>query len=263
MKAILLTGGVGDIITVEYLMTDEERESISCICYATRAMHTCQELFNSVPTFPNLKSQVTLWKDFKRLFGFHDKESLIERLQSYKKEDLQMKIGELENLVDDYSISRIFYQNRSYTYSSFIRYKIAEINKFQLPEKYYCICPYSINDKRDSRRDYDEKDWKNTLTILKNLNIKGVVLNQGKDIIPQDESLINLSNQTNIKEAIEITKRCSGYIGIDSALSVIATKVCVAENLIIKSLNAHLYRWAHLYYHPHLNPFPFVKKFIG
>lgn len=258
MRSILLTGGVGDVIAVESLMTDAERQSINCIYYATRAAKPCMELFDKLPTFPQLKKQTVIWKDFSKIFCFHDKQHLADKLCAYQPNALQELARKLIAPIEDYSIKKIFPENRPYTYSSFINLKLISIKKFALPASYYCICPYSNNDKRNLRRDYDSADWGQTLKILKNRNSFGVVINIGDEPIPQDPHIINLSNKTDIKEAIEIIKHAQGYIGIDTAFSVIATKVFRLENIIIKSLNEHCFNWAHIYFKP-LTSFEFLK----
>ncbi len=261
MKAILLTGGIGDVIAIESMMTDIERQSIDCIFYATRAAKPCIELFNNLPTFPKLKNQALLWKNFTNIFGFNSKEQLVEKLCAYQPDELQNTVRKLISGVEDWSIAKIFYENRQYTYSSFINCKLTSIEKFNLPKNYYCICPTSSNDKRDNKRDYNMMDWQCTLGILKSKNMFGVVINNDDSYIPIDNQIINLNNKTNIKEAIEIMKSASGYIGIDTALSVMAAKLFKKENIIVKSLNEHCYTWAHVYYTPH-KTFEFIKKSI-
>ena len=264
MRAILLTGGVGDIIAIESMMTDEERQSIDCMFYATRAAKPCIELFTNLTTFPKLKKQALLWKNFTNIFGFNSKEQLVGKLCAYQTDELQNTLRKLVSGIEDWSIAKIFFENnRQYTYSSFIKNNLISIKKFNLPKNYYCICPASSNDKRDDKRDYNQTDWQHTLELLKSKNMFGVVINNNDDDsnIPSEHPIINLNNKTNIKEAIEIVKRADGYIGIDTALSVIATKLLPKENIIIKSLNDHCYRWAHIYYTPHKS-FEFIKKSI-
>lgn len=249
------------MLAVESLMTDAERKSINCIYYATRAHQPCVELFENIPTFPNLKKQSIIWKDFSKIFCFYDKQHLTDKLCAYQTNALQEVAKKLMAPIEDFSIKKIFPENRPYTYSSFIKSKLANIQPFKLPGHYYIICPYSNNDKRDMRRDYDHFDWGQTIKILKRKGTYGVVINRGTEPIPQDPSIFNLANKTSIREAIEIMKGATGYIGIDTAFSVIATKVFRPENIIIKSLNDHCFRWAHVYFKP-LTTFEFLKPKI-
>lgn len=261
MRSILITGGVGDVMAIESMMTDPERESINCIFYASRAAKPCMELFVDLPSFPNIKKQTEIWKNFSQIFAFNDKKHLADKLCAYQPNALQEITRKLLEPIEDYSIKRIFAEKRPYTYSSFLKHSAASLEKFNLPEKYYCICPYSSNDKRDIRRDYNSSDWAQTLSILKQKDTIGVILNKGTEYIPDDLSLVNLNNKTNMKEAIEIVKRAQGYIGIDTAFSVLAAKLFDPTNIMVKCLNDHCFRWAHVYFMP-LTKFDFLKDRI-
>ena len=118
-----------------------------------------------------------------------------------------------------------------------------------MPENYVTICPYS-NDKRNTARDFTEKEWDYILDYLKQINLNGVILNVGNDEIPNDNNLIDLSNKTTLIESIEILKNSNMYIGIDSCLSVIAAQKFDKNKLIVKSQNPHLTRTKHIYYSP-------------
>ena len=250
MKAILITGSVGDAITIESLMTNDERQNINHIFYATRASMPCIELFANLPTFPNLKIQTLLWKNFTNIFAFNSKEHLIDKMCAYQPNELQITIKKLTSHLEDWSISKIFDKRRKYSYSSFVRLNLANINKFNIPENYYCICPYSGNDKRNPYRDYNKLDWDNTINILKSREMRGVVINKGDEYIPENQILLNLNAKTTIREAIEILKKAKGYIGIDTAFAVIAAKIFNSPNIIIKSINDHCYRCANFYFAP-------------
>ncbi len=240
-------------------MTEEERKNIHSIFYASRVAQPCMELFRRIKTFPNLKTQTCLWHDFSRIFGFSSKEHFLDILCAYQPEPLQSAVRELMGLVEDYSIATIFHQTtRKYKFSSFIDATLTNITKFKLPNDYFVICPYSSNDKRDIRRDYNDDDWDNTIDILTKLGVPGVVINRGEDKVPAHSSLMNLSNQTAIWEAIEIVKNAKGYIGIDTGFSVVSAKCHASKNIIIKSHNDHCYRWAHCYFAPKQS-FEFLK----
>ena len=137
---------------------------------------------------------------------------------------------------------------------------LANIANFNLPENIITILPYS-NDKRNKKRDFDAKDWENCIDFLKKNNYKGIVLNEGNDIVPENEIIINLSNKTSLLESIEILKFSNGYFGIDSWLSVLAAKLFDVPLLQIKSNNQHCIFHAYCYFAPHTN-FSFIKKQI-
>lgn len=180
--------------------------------------------------------------------------------------------------VQDMSIAKVFPQipnKRPYNNSSYLKYNLTDVSGFNLPGnvkfiedinnferikyiklfdtneeiKYFTICPYSPNDRRNSR-DFSESDWDFTIKKLESQKVFGVVLNIGNDFIPEHPLIINLSNKTDFIQSIEIMKKAKGYIGIDSSLSVFAPKLFKTENIIIKSNNQHCYSNKKIYYAP-------------
>lgn len=182
-------------------------------------------------------------------------ESLSSEWRAYFRFIFQKSISSLRNVkkAKDLSILRVFHQIKSeklkYNGSSFLKHSLAKISKFNLPKKYFVILPFST-DKRIENRDFNEQDWIHTFDLLKENDIKGVVINSGNDIIPDNSFLINLSNLTEIEEAVEILKASQGYIGIDSWLSVLAAKLFNEPFLQIKSVNSHCLENAFPYYAP-------------
>jgi ADP-heptose:LPS heptosyltransferase len=289
-KAILLTGGLGDVITIESFLSDQEKKEIEVIFYATRAQYLVKDIIGGLPSLPSLKHHTILWDDYEHQFAFHSKSELLNNLLKKSNSDQEKnKIKELLGSIADYSISVVFNQiskgRRPYVGSSLLMYKMADISAINLPNKvnyniadkhksfleemekrlrkpkfYVCICPYT-NDKRISERDFNEIDWLQTIKLLKDMDVTGVVLNHGDELIPDHPNLINLNKKTTIRESIEILKGAKGYFGIDSALSVLAAKLFDPPWLIIKSVNQHLFNHAKIYYAPKTN-FSFIRGSI-
>lgn len=267
-NAILITGGIGDFLTIESFMNDAQRIAIDSIFYATRAQKPIQEIISVLPNFPNLKNHTVLWDDFSKKFAFDSKNDVVQAVifknMKMAEPTARSKISRWNQLlakVADYSISKIFIEIpnlRPYNNSSFLKYNLANISKFNLPKEYYVICPFSPNDRRNPAREFNHMDWKGLLQILG--DFPGVVLNNANDPIPNN-NLINLSNQTTFLESIEILKKAKGYFGIDSSLSVLAAKLFDSPNLIIKSQNGHCYANKHIYYAPH-KKFKFLQRGI-
>lgn len=255
-RAIFLTGGIGDIFAVESFLTNQERERITTIYYATIKNKEIEELWKALPNYPNLQEHITVWNDFSKFWCFS---SMNDYLYYCKKIKIKPQIF-FQNTTD-LSISIVFGKiNRKdifYNNSSFINHKLTDYPC--LPNDYIVVCPYS-SDKRLIGRDFDLKDWENCLKYLEDNKKIGVLLNKGNEIVPIHNNIINLSNKTTITECVEILKKSKGYIGIDSSLSVLATK-CNFEVLKIKSINPHLYNYINCYYSPN-NDFNFVGKNI-
>ncbi len=264
-EAILFSGGIGDILTIESFIKEKDRNSLQSIYYATRAHKVIQEIMKALPNYPNLKEHIVLHEDFSKIFAFHNKAEVISAMINAKnvnsiEKNQYARINAALSKVQDYSISKIFMEipnMRPYTGSSFLKFKVSDI-KQDLPENFIIICPFSA-DKRNPKRDFNEKDWQFTIKFLQNNNMKGLVLNSGPDFVPSHELIIDFSNKTTFLESIEIMKKAKGYIGIDSCLSVLAAKLFNPPLLIVKSNNGHLFSNLYSYYYPQKN-FKFVKR---
>jgi hypothetical protein len=252
--SIFISGGIGDVFAVESFLTDEERAEISSIFYATIKKEPIQELFKSL-SWPKLKNHVTAWDDFSNFWCFY---TLAECASKVSKTGALSKIKQAKDL----SILTVFNEvkkgNVKYNGSSFLNQKIARIKKFNLPSNYIVISPYST-DKRLAGRDFVEKDWDKCFEYLNYTKLNGVVINSGNDFIPS--GVINLSNKTSVTEAVEILKSAKGYIGVDSWLSVLASKLFIQPYLQVKSVNKHCYSNADCYYAPQTD-FSFIVKAI-
>lgn len=253
------TGGVGDIFAVESFLTKEMRESVKTILYATLKLKPIEELFRALPNYSSLQYHVPIWNDFSDFWCFYSLHECYSFLQT-KQVQPRLPIGNVLDLSIFPTFDRVRRGVLSYTGSSFLEHRIAEIVNFGLPSGYITICPYS-SDKRISERDYTATDWEETIFILRKMGRKGVVINHGPENIPDAPELISLSNKATICEAVEILKASSGYIGIDSFLSVLAVKLFEAPYLIIKSRNDHCHHYADCYFAPRTD-FGFLVKNI-
>ncbi len=246
--SILVTGGLGDVITVESFLTDEQRRTLKCVYYATRQAKAVRQMFESIPIYRKLE-HVVLWEDFSTFFAFYSKADLTDRMTKNR-----LKLPDEWPDVEDQSILAIFplVTNRTLTYngSSLLAAPVADLDKFGLPEKYVVTCPYTINDKRSADRDFSRHDWDVLLKYVEKQDTKVVVINQGTDPIPKHPGVVDLSNKTTVAEAVEVVKRATGYFGIDSAFSVIATKLFDPPNLVVKTRNPFLRSHKHIYYAP-------------
>lgn len=247
------------MFAVESFLSDAERRSVKTIFYATNKRDFIEPLMGSIKNYANLKNHVSVWDDFSKFWCFYSLEECIHKL----KKDGVGHSPELKNSLD-LSILRVFEQIKSgalkYNGSSFINEKIADIDSFELPKRYIVINPCST-DKRLRGRDFTKDDWDNSLELLRAGDFYGVVINQGNDTIPDSNLLIDLSNKTSVKEAVEILKHATGYVGIDTWLSVLAAKLFDEPYLHVKSVNPHCYANVECYYAPKTD-FSFIQKSI-
>ena len=255
---VFFSGGIGDVIAIESFLSDTDRENLQEIFYASNKNSILQSLFSSLNNYKNLQNHTIVWNDFSKFWCFYTLEECLSKIKNERK---QAPRGLIKSR--DLSIYRVFsdIKNKkiSYNGSSFLNQNLANIEKFDLPKNYTILLPFS-NDKRSKNRDFDANDWNETFSILRKTNSKGVIINRGSDVVPDNDLLINLSNKTTIQESIEILKFSSGFVGIDSWLSILAAKI-FNNNIQIKSINKHLYENADCYYAP-LTNFSFIKNRI-
>lgn len=255
-RAIFLSGGVGDIFALESFLSDEQRNLIDTIYYGTSKRLPIELLFRSVPTFPNLTKHVVAWDDFRSFWCFFHKHECIARMRA-----ASLYVDPHLEACEDFGIGVKFEQIKKglmpYTGSSFLKHRLAGVSRFKLPHVYFVVAPYS-SDKR-GLRDFTSQDWLNVSAYLQKHGLIGVVLNDAYDHVPSNPMLINLSGQTTLLEAIEVLKFAKGFIGIDSSLSVLATKLFDYPNLHIKSKNLHLFENKEVYYAPK-KTFEFINE---
>jgi hypothetical protein len=256
-NSAFITGGIGDVIAVESFLPDFHRQNLKTIFYATNKRIYIEEIFNCLKSFPNLKEHISVWDDFSSFWCFYSIEDYFKKVKENE------KILKVKNALD-LSISKVFQSVKNgifkYNNSSFLKEELIKINKFNLPKDFVIILPYST-DKRVENRDFNNEDWNNIIKTLNKFQINGVVINSKKEFVPNNNYIIDLSEKTNLLEAIEILKISKGYFGIDSWLSVLAAKLFENTNLQIKSNNLNCYNNSFFYYAPKKN-FDFMLKKI-
>lgn len=251
--AVVFTGGMGDILTVESYLTPKERAAIKKIYWATKTHKLTRQLFKAVSkNFPNLKSHVKAWDQFDLFHGFGEASWLhkfrVPPVGYDKAQDLSIK-----HVFHEIIAKKIPFQG-----SSLLQSKIADIKRFDLPKEYICICSGTNN--YNEVRDFSVEEWYSVLKWLKHTGQVGVIIGQSNMQVPfQVKWAINLMGKVSMPESVEILKHAYGYIGIDTWLSVLAAQLFEPNRLMVKSNNCHIYVYKSLYYAPHQN-FDFVIK---
>jgi len=254
---ILFTGGVGDVLALESFFSGEKKSKIKGIFYAARSANTLIEIFSSLSCYKQCQHHI-LWNDFSKFFCFFSKAGVAGSLLNSKKQ-----LPDVWPIVQDWSIGIHFphLNHTSYHGSSVLQQQLCE-SKHTFHKPYYVIVPYSPNDARDPNRKMTSAEWNATIGFLNKKDILGVVLNSSAPTSPKHDRIIDLSGQTSILESIEIMKKGTGYIGVDSSLSVLAVKLFDVNNVKIKSNNGHLYDNRRVYYAPHTR-FNFVNSVLS
>ena len=254
-RQIFWSGGIGDIFALESTFTEEERFSILRMYWGTRAKSQMAPLFTRLPSYKNLIDHISLWDEFPPGFCFRDLGEAAEKTP-YK--------DKLVGTIEDWSILKRFCKNRCYESSSFIKYRVGNIVRFHLPRNYVTVCPYSnVNVQHiQSWRRFHAQDWEWLLDHLKTIDSYGVVVNTGDDFVPQDDRIIDLSNKTNLAEAIEVVKGSHGYYGIDSCFCVLASFLFDPDQMVVSTLNKVFWQCRRQYCCSQYD-FSFIKPWLG
>lgn len=253
--SIVLTAGIGDFISIDSFLTEEDRTRIKTIFWATKNAKNIQSLIREVKDFfPNLTNQIVAWDEFD-LFHAFGKASWLNKLT---------EPVDGYNEAQDLSISEVFPKIISeqipFRGTCLLKKMVALIKKFNLPSNYVCIAPSTNN--THELRDFSELEMIHIIKWLRETGQTGVVIGWPHIPMPEIPDLINLTGKTSITESLEIVKRSSGYIGIDSWMSVIATQCLPEDKIVIKANNVHLFIYKQIYYAPHTN-FNFISREIN
>lgn len=234
-KTILLTGGLGDVIALESFISDEERNDITEIMWATRALPSLRLLQPINYVFPNFKNQIILYEDWAQ----NDEERKIKPWNLITKQDIhtKLKMKNIDlNTITDFSIAALFGEikqnKRIFNKSKFIELdKKPEIN---IANNYIVIHPMS--DNTDEQRTLNTEEWNCIIQWLELSNNNAIVINKIKDEtkyqVPINSRIIDLTNKTSLLESIWIIKHASGFIGSCSSMSVIAARAQLPKMLL-------------------------------
>jgi hypothetical protein len=270
-KFVIVTGGIGDFLTVDYFFSYSEKYNIIFI--------TKQSL--------KLKSILQFYKKTNKYYALKFDFALIGKPGFDHTHELIMFFPELKkintiNISEDFPLIRNLITSKNVTGNNtlFTKTIIDVKHKFNIPNGFALINPYTednrlecikCNEKHNGRqtckltRNFVNADYLNIFNFLKKNKITGVIISISPIIIPdtyKDTDIINLSKNTlDIIDCIELTKQCNYFFGIDSVFSVIASKILPYQNIYIKCNNKHGYKNKDIYWYPNNNIR--VERFIN
>ena len=237
-KHIVISKAIGDFIAFDSFLTDTEKINLKEVIYVSS-----NEI---VPHFECIDKSKFYNKNYKKTIikSTSDLENKKVLINSYFDKNPEI---ERDKVLIDWN----FYRNNNIENKpiieniknySFVKEKLCEIEKFNLPTEYISISGWTYS--RAKKRVLNIKEWYEIIKTLKKYNIKGVILNNQTwylenswftEMLKNENCFINLTGQTNFFEAIEIVKNSKYFIGIDSCLSIIATQSLLEESIRIKS----------------------------
>lgn len=258
---VLVTFGIGDFIAIDAFSSDEERSAIEEVYFACRSDKPLRQLFKFA--FPNLKKTVTFWDAWTstHIHSVGGKDHLYLCSAAYNWGlDLKCLFD-----VADWCVNKIFPEirsgNRPYVGTCLLNHKLANISRFNLPDEYgiinHCTPYYLQLNGQDipehKGRDLNERDWAGILRYLEKMRRPAIVISQTSNLgsIPKHDLIVNLNNETTILEAIEICKLGKFYLGIDSWVPALMSKVLPPDKIEIKSVSDFYMKNADIYCAPH------------
>jgi hypothetical protein len=267
---VLFTGGLGDFIGAECFLTEKEKDSVKTVLWATRNREEIKAAVDLKVIFPNMEEEKVLFDNFSDERPTRDWQPGDRFMNIGKKTDLNLKCGlnlsqeELDAISDhslDATLEEIFAGRRSWQSSRIAtRSQWPDVSQFNLPKQYIVIHPWS--DAEINGREFNEDDWPSIFKFLERTNLKGVVVNQSKYPVPANENIIDLTNQTSLKETFGIIKGATACILCASSLACFATKLFPIDKIWLKGGWEHMFsEWATYFYHgPFTNPTDVIFK---
>lgn len=239
--AALLTGGIGDVFALESFTTPERRERLESLLLACPSSNVVRAMYQSLPNYPRLENYRTL--------GTGGQTCLCRK-------DVEKIAGPLPD-AEDWSIATTFPTFRNYVGSSWLTHRLVPRPR-RIDKPYVVIVPHSSWGRWEGRS-FDASDWQEAFGYLERHDLHGLILHHGNERVEPHPRLIDLTNQVSILEGIELLKVAQGYLGIDSALSVLAAKLFPSDRLAVKSVWGHCYQFRHIYYAPR-SEFGFLRR---
>jgi len=242
-KTIFITGGIGDFICLDPFFNPGESDKITRVMYCTPQYNSIFKIVKAYGLFKQTRLSIRVIPK--------------TRIFCYEEHRIEHPSLPLHHVLD-WSILTVFPQihaeTRTYQQSCIIQKRPIKI-KYDLPKKYVLINHHSPNVTYEDMRQMDAHEWDAVLNWLEEKNVFGVVINKSELFPPKHPLILDLSNKTNIIEAIEICKGCSAYVGIDSWPPAVISKILPRDCMLIKSLDINNYvANREIYCAPHKEP---------
>jgi hypothetical protein len=265
--------GVGDFICIDYFLYFKNIHFIfvskSSLLLKTLLMETEKHNKNNTRHFAVYFNFDILnrpgFSNVNEMFNYVPNLKILNTISKIKIVDIKLFHHIKKNIINTKINIQLYNQNNRFLKTTYCNVK----QQFSLPDNIFLICPYTRDNRVDcilcnnkhteiynciATRNFTINDYYNTEKILTKNKMIGVIVTDMQYNLPDsiNNSFINLSGKTSIEESIEILKSCHGYIGIDSFLSVVASKIFDNNNVFIKCYNKHGYDWKDLYWYENI-----------
>ena len=276
-----LSVGIGDMMCLDSVLTQKERDNVTEIYWACRFGKDIIPLMENNIFYPNLKNQYIISdeKGMNAMSGIEPGSQTFWHFRpdfpkSYKE---GLRLFNLENSKEDIwavNAAEIFLDSeRGFTNSSFIdvaKEEDVDWESLNITPKEYILFHYPTSSRpRNDIATINENDWNFVENLSKEKGLKIVIISD-TEINRHIENSITLI-KPNIKSVISLTKFSKYYAGCDSFVSILSAKVLPPENLFVKSHNPEIqdiilnHTWLQRFFLPHgpATIRTFYKNYIG
>ena len=262
---IIVTGGIGDFLTVDYFFLYTYKKNIIFISKQSLKLRNVLNFYKKKD-----KNFYSLYYDFSLINkpGFDNSDELINVFPFFKNINIV-------NISEQFQLIRKIIKTKKNINNNFIinNNLIKDIKeKFNIPEIFAIINPYTEDNRIHCincnfihkglqscglTRNFISTDYVNIFKFLEEKNITGVIISI-QPIYLKDSfeniNIINLSlSKLDIIDCIELVKQCTYFFGVDSFFSVIASKILHHNNIYVKCNNNHGHNYKDIYWYPNKN----------
>lgn len=235
-----MCGGIGDMICMDSVLTQEERESITEIYWGHVQQHRLAYILDNNKFYKNLKKHYFLNDETARNLFPDDSAKNMWHYRGDISEhfDIALRLHNISSdQIRDWTCIN-FFNRENYTGSTFmLNAQITDLDwhKYNLKPFEYILCQTSSSVRPGDHKHQhplNATDWGrlHQEAVEKKLKIVAIT-DKDMDIPIPDVTLLKFPD---LKEIICLAKYCHSYAGIDSFVSILAAKVLPADKLYIK-----------------------------
>ena len=229
--------GVGDMICLDSLLSQEEKNNITEIYWACRFGKDIAPLIKNNKNYPNLTNQYFIDDNLgKKMMQIVDSNAVNFwhfRPDFKNSFDIGCSLLNIDSNINVIDTSAIFADpERKYTGSSFIeRPKIFDFE--------YLLFHYPTSTRpRSDIASIDDNDWNFVKEYAKSNNLEIIVISDHEITPPIENYLLIVNPDINI--LFDIAANSSAYAGCDSFCAILSTKFLDKEKIFIKSHNPNI-----------------------
>lgn len=274
-----LSVGIGDMMCLDSVLTQNERNNISEIYWACRFGRHISPLLENNPFYPNLKHQYFISDDDgKRVMNTLDNVAI--NFWHFRP-DFQVNFdaglslfGLSRESVNPINAASIFLDSsRIFTNSSFLDNATEnDVNwkELKISPKKYILFHYPTSTRpRSDIATINNSDFEFINNLSNSTGLKIIIITD-TDFNHNFTNFLTLKNPE-IKSIVALCKYSEYYVGCDSFVSILCSKVLQPDNLYIKSHNSDIYNevlrntWLQRFFLPHQPQtiVKFYKNYIG